>query len=547
MKLRESLDWSVLSGPRVSRRTLLQLAAASGATGYAAQLTHASASSTATQRGTRAVRQDATQGGELRWGFGLGQIPTLDPAQVNLGIVAGELLSNLFSGLVQFDEELGLIPDLAEDWEVSEDGLEYTFTLRSGLTFHNGDSLTANDFIYTYERTTNPDFASPQANKLALITDITAPDDTTLFITQSAPYAPFLATACSRGPGRALTPISQRAVEEMGDEQFGLAPIGCGPFMIDPETVEVGGGFEMTAFEGWYGGRPLLDKVIVQLVAEPSTLVSALEAGDVDMVDIVPLIGYERLAALDDLTMVEAAGTNWYGLTMNYNRPPWDNPDARMAVAKAIDFEDLNQKAFFGRAIPSVGPLAPAFGWVYMPPEDVDNPQAFNLDEARELAQQAGLEGLQPQLIGSPADQRVTETIRSQLSEIGLDVQIDQMQTNAYVESRTAGDFDMTMLGSVVDADPDDGVWNYFHSTGPSTTGNGYNNPEADALADGQRETNDQAERTQLLQDLQALVAGEAVYKFIYHLPDMTAFYNYVQGYVAIPEQRYLETIWLDQ
>jgi peptide/nickel transport system substrate-binding protein len=120
------------------------------------------------------------------------------------------------------------------------------------------------------------------------------------------------------------------------------------------------------------------------------------------------------------------------------------------------------------------------------------------------------------------------------------------MQTNAYVEARTAGDFDMTMLGSVVDADPDDGVWNYFHSTGPSTN-QGYNNPEADRLVDAQRETGNLEERTQLLQELQALVAGEAVYKFIYHLPDVTAFYNYVQGYVAVPEQRYLETIWLDQ
>ncbi|HYH12404.1 MAG TPA: ABC transporter substrate-binding protein, partial [Thermomicrobiales bacterium] len=341
-------------------------------------------------------------------------------------------------------------------------------------------------------------------------------------------------------------PISQRAVEELGDEQFGMAPVGCGPFMIDPETVEVGGGFDLLAFDDWYGGRPHLDKVIVQLVAEPSTLVSALEAGDVDMVDILPLIGYEQIAAIDDITMVEAAGTNWYGLTMNYNRPPWDNPDARMAVAKAIDNEDLINKAFFGNGTPSVGPLAPAFGWVYIPPEEVDNPQAFNLDEARQLAETAGLDGVQVNLIGSPDDQRETEVLRSHLAEIGLDVQIEQMQTNAYVERRTAGEFDMTLLGSVVDADPDDGVWNYFHSTGPSNP-IGYNNAEADRLVDGQRETADQEERTQLLQELQTLVAGEAVYKFLHHLPDVTAFYSYVQGYLPVPEQRYLEPLWLDR
>ena len=546
MSRRDRIDWSVLSGPRVSRRTLVQLAAATGATGYAARLASVSASVPAGTR-ARAVarRQDVQQGGELRWGYSIGQIPTLDPAQVNLGAVAGELLANLFSGLVQFDEELGIIPDLAEDWTVSEDGLEYTFNLRSGLSFHNGDSLTANDFIYTYERTTNPDVASPHANKLALIEEITAPDDTTLVIRQSAPYAPFLGTACSRGPGRALLPISQRAIEEMGDEQFGQAPIGSGPFMIDPDTVEVGGGFELLAFEDWYGGRPPLDKVIVQLVSEPSTLVSALEAGDVDMVDILPLTGYDQIAAVDDITIVEAAGTNWIGLAMNFNRPPWDNLDARMAVAKAIDREDLINTAFFGRATPGIGPIAPAFGWVYQSEDEAENPQAFNLDEARELAEAAGLDGVQVNLISNP-DTRVQQALRSQLSEIGLDVQIEQMQQNAYTERRNSGDYDMDVLGSVVDVDPDDNIWNFFHSEGPFNT-YGYSNPEADELCDAQRLTSSQEERTQILQELRLLLASEPAYAFLYHLPDVTAFYNHVQGYVPVPEQRYLEHLWLEQ
>jgi peptide/nickel transport system substrate-binding protein len=544
MKARATIDWSVLSGPRVSRRSLMQVAAASGAVGYAARLGGASARVTAGGR-PRALtrRQDVQQGGELRWGYGIGQIPTLDPAQVNLGAVAGELLANIFSGLVQFDEELNIIPDLAEDWTVSEDGLEYTFNLRSGLTFHNGDTLTAEDLVFTYERTTNPDFASPQANKLALIEEITAQDETTLYMRQSAPYAPFLGTACSRGPGRALLPISRRAVEEMGDEQFGQAPVGCGPFMIDQESVEVGSGFDLLAFEDWYGGRPPLDKVIVQLVADESTLVSALEAGDVDMVDILPLIGYDQIAAVDDITIVEAAGTNWIGLVMNEARPPWDNPEARMAVAKALDRADLIERAFFGRATPGIGPIAPAFGWVYQ--ADAENPQAFDLDAAKELATSAGLDGVQVGLITNP-DTRVPELLRNQLSEIGLDVQIESMQQNAYTERRNSGDYDMDVLGSVVDVDPDDNIWNFFHSEGPFNT-YGYNNPEADELCDGQRLTSDQEERAQILQDLRLLVAQDAAYAFLYHLPDLTAFYNKVQGYVPIPEMRYLEHLWLDE
>ncbi len=544
------IDWSVLSGPYVSRRTMMKLAAATGAAGFATWLTAAERATAAPHRRSPApgmtAFQEAKQGGTLNLGFGLGQIPTLDPAQVTLGIVAGELVANLFSGLVQFDEQLGLIPDLAETWEVSPDGLQYTFHLRQGLTFHNGDPLTAEDVIYTYERTINPDFASSQANKLALITDITAPDPQTVAITQSAPYAPFLATACSRGPGRALIPVPRRAIEELGDQQFGMTPVGSGPFKIVPETAEVGRGFEMVAFDGWYGGRPLLDKVIVRLIAEESSRISALEAGDVDMLDIAPPIGIEQLKENTDIVLVESPGTNWYGLTMNQKRPPWDKPEARMAVAKAFDRQDFVAKALFGLAVPSVGPLAPAFGWVYRPPEDVDDPQAFNLDEAKALAEQAGLSGLKPILIAGSDDPRPAQVARGVLAEIGLDVQIEQAQTAAYVERRTAGDYDMTFLGSVVDADPDDGVWNYFHSEGPSNS-NGYNNPKADELVDGQRRTADQAERQRLLHELQTLVASDAVYAFLYHEPDRTAFYDYVKGYVPIPEQRYLEKVWLDK
>lgn len=217
-----------------------------------------------------------------------------------------------------------------------------------------------------------------------------------------------------------------------------------------------------------------------------------------------------------------------------------------MAVAKAINRQEFIDKALFGLAIPSVGPLAPAFGWVYRPPAEVDDPQAFNLDEAKALAEQAGLSGLKPILIAGSDDPRPAQVVRSILAEIGLDVQIEQAQTAAYVERRTAGDYDMTFLGSVVDADPDDGTWNYFHSGGPSTS-NGYSNPKADELVDGQRRTADQAERQRLLHELQTLVASDAVYAFLYHEPDRTAFYDYVKGYVAIPEQRYLEKVWLDK
>jgi peptide/nickel transport system substrate-binding protein len=542
------IDWSVLSGPHVSRRTLMRLAGATGAASFAHGLAASGsiASPSSRVRLGQVAHQEAKQGGTLRLGFGISQVLTLDPPQVNLGIVAGELVSNLFSSLVQFDEQLGLKADLAETWEVSEDGLQYTFTLRQGLTFHNGDTLTADDLVYTYERTTDEAFASPHANKLALVTEAVAPDPQTFRITLSDPYAPFLSTACSRGPGRALTPVSRRAVEEMGDQQYGITPIGSGPFMMDPEGVDLSSGFTMTAFEGWYGGRPHVDAIEVSIIPEQSSMISALEAGDVDMLDIVPAIGVEQLRGNSDVTLVETAGTNWVGMAMNKARPPWDNVDARMAVAKAIDRQDLIDKAFFGLATPGLGAIAPAFGWAYVPPDQLQNPQEFNLDEARALAEPAGLEGLQPTFMITVVNPRPAEVLRNQLSEIGLDVQIEQLQQAAWDERWQASDYDWIINGSVVDADPDDGHWNFFHSEGPWNT-HGYNNPTADELLEGTRRTANQDERAELFQELQSVLEEDVAYAFLYHTPDITGFANYVQGYVTIPEMRYLESVWLDQ
>jgi peptide/nickel transport system substrate-binding protein len=542
------IDWSVLSGPRVSRRTLLLLAAASGAAGYASRLAAVDAAPVPAAWSNRraAAQGEPKTGGTLKLGFGISQIPNLDPAQVNLGIVAGELVSNLFSSLVQFDTELGLVSDLAENWTVSEDGLTYSFVLRDGLTFHNGDPLKAADIVYTYERTTDPDFASPHANKLALVESVDTPDDLTVNFTLSAPFAPFLAVAGSRGPGRALTPISKRAFEEMGPEQFDQAPVGCGPFSIVADTADLSSGFELVAFDSWYGGRPLLDSIEVTIIAEPSSRISALEAGDVDMLDIVPTIGVAQLMENPDFTIVQTPGTSWNGLAMNYNRPPWDNPDARMAVAKAINRDALIETAFFGLASPSIGAIAPAFAWAYVPPEETQTPQAFNLDEAKALAEAAGIVGAAPTIMATSDTQRVAEVLRNQLSDLGLDVQFEQLQQAAWNERWTAGDFDWITNGSVADADPDDGHWNFFHSEGPWNT-HGYNNPEVDELLEATRSTGDMEERAALFQELQAILQADVPYAFLQHTIDTTGFANDVQGYVPVPEMRYMETVWLDR
>jgi peptide/nickel transport system substrate-binding protein len=343
-----------------------------------------------------------------------------------------------------------------------------------------------------------------------------------------------------------MTPVSRRAFEEMGEEQFDQTPVGAGPFMLVADTVDLSSGFELAAFDGWYGGRPFLDGIDVTIIAEPSSRISALEAGDVDMLDVVPPLGYAQLSENPDITLVEMPGTSWLGLAMNFARPPWDNPDARMAVAKALNRDDLIRTADFGLPAPAIGAIAPAFAWAYLPPEETTTPQAFNLDEAKALAESAGIVGQTPTMMIFHDHQRDAEVVRNQLRELGLDVQFELLQQAAWNERWLAGDYDWILNGSVADADPDDGHWNFFSLEGPWNS-YGYKNEKVDELLRATRETSDQAERAALFQEVQAILQADVPHAFIQHTKDITGFNNDVQGYVPIPELRHLETVWLDR
>jgi peptide/nickel transport system substrate-binding protein len=526
-------------------------ATATTSTGGGATATTSTGGATATTgtsepTATTAAQPEGKQGGTLRLGYGIQQILNLDPPRVQAGIVAGELVPNLFSSLVQFDESLNVVPDLAESWEISDDALEYVFHLREGLKFHNGDPLLAADLVYTFERTKSEELASPHANKLKNISAAEAVDDLTFKLTFSAPFGPFLATTCSRGPGRALTPISKRAVEEIGLDEHNLKPVGCGPFMLLPETMDPGVGFEMVAWDEWYGGRPFLDKIVVTFIPEPASRVNSLLAGDIDMLDIIPAQGFAQVEGGDDIETVQLPGTNWIGLQINVSRSPWDNLDARLAVAKAIDKQGFIDTARFGLGTIG-GPIAPAFAWCYIPPDQIEGtPQAFDLEAAKALAESSGIVGAKPVLITAADDDREQQVIRNQLSEIGLDVQIDLLQDAALEERWTSGDYDFEINGSIVDADPDDNDYNFFSNGGPWNTGK-WVHEEAQKILDDTRATADQAKRAELFQQFQQILHEQAPFAFLYTYPDLVGFRSYVKGYRPIPEMRYLESVWLEE
>ena len=528
-----------------SAATTAATTASSPTTGSPAATT-AAATSTATQAAAATSTTAGKKGGTLTLGYNLQQILQLDPARISTGRVAGELLCNFASALVQFDEKLNVLPDLAEKWDISSDGLNYTFHIRSGLTFADGSPLTAKDFVYTFNRTIDPKLASPHANKLKGMTP-DAPDDTTFTLKFPAPFAPFLATACSRGPGRALTPVSQTAVQAQGEDDFLLKPVCHGPFRIVPETMQSQSGFTMERFDGYYGTPALLDKIVVKFIPEPASQVNALAAGDIDFMNEVPPQGYEQLAGTDTVQVDKIHGTNWIAVQFNCSRPPFNNQDARMAVAKAIDRDKYIKNVLFGLAEPSVGAIAPAFGWATQTEADLtDDPEKYDVAAAKQLAESSGLTKAKPILIGSASDHRGQDELRNQLLQIGVNVDMQLLQDADYNNRWQTGDYDMDIEGSVVDADPDDNDYNFFYPDGPWNTGK-WNVPEAKALLDDERSITDQAKRAQDFQKLQDLARSQAAFGFLYHAYYLPGYQKYVKGLRPIPEILEFETVWLDK
>jgi peptide/nickel transport system substrate-binding protein len=341
--------------------------------------------------------------------------------------------------------------------------------------------------------------------------------------------------------------VPRRAVEELGDDRFGITPVGSGPFRVVPEGADLSSGFVLEAFDGWYGGRPFLDRIEVTLIAEPSSRISALEAGDVDMLDIVPAgRGRSVGRAIPTSPSSRPPAPTGSGLGMNMARPPWDAVDARMAVAKAIDREDLIERALFGRAAPAIGAIPPAFALGLRPAEETTTPQSYDLEAAKALAETAGLVGLTTTILATVDNPRPAEVLRTQLQDLGLDVQVEQLQAAAWNERWLAGDFDWVVNGSVVDADPDDGHWNFFFSEGPWNS-QGYTSERADELLRAARAIPNPRCAPALPGAPGAAPAGRGLRVPVPHrrhhrLPPRRPGLR-----PPIPEMRYLETVWLDR
>jgi ABC-type transport system substrate-binding protein len=388
-----------------------------------------------------AVAQDYVPDPDARPGGGIvitykDDVATLDPA-IGYDWQNWSMIKSLFDGLMDYvPGTTELRPGLAESYEISDDGMTFTFRLRPGVVFHNGREMTAEDVKYSLDRVTDPETQSPGAGFFGSILGFDAVtageadslegvkviDPLTVEITLSRPDATFLHVMALNF----ASIVPQEAVEAAAGD-FGKQPVGTGAFKLADWTIGQSLTFEKNA-DYWREGVPYLDSVRFEVGQEPIVALLRLQNGEVDVPGdgIPPAKFVEVMADPEQAARVVEGGQLHTGyITLNTQIPPFDNVDVRKAVNMAINKERISQ-IINGRAVPATQPLPPSM------PGYTEGYEGYPFDPegARALLAEAGFaDGFETELfvMNTDPNPRIAQAIQQDLAQIGIDASIQSL------------------------------------------------------------------------------------------------------------------------
>jgi len=425
--------------------------------------------------------------------------PNLNPTGGAAAAIDEVVYANVFEGLTRFASDGAVIPGLAESWDISEDGLTYTFNLRDGVTFHDGTDFTAEDAVFSLDRARAEDSTNAQPSLFAGIESVTAADDTTLVVTLAAPNGSFLFNM-AWGDAVMVAPESADTLE--------TNPIGTGPFAFS-EWVQ-GDRVELTRYDGYWGDPVALEAATFRFISDPNAAFAAMMAGDVDAFPNFP--APETLAQFEAdprFTVIVGSTEGETILSTNNQAEYLSDVRVRQAIAQAINRQDIIDGAMFGYGTPIGSHFAPHN------PDYVDLTgfAPYDPDAARALLAEAGAEGITLRLMLPPPSyaRRGGEIVAAQLREIGLDIEISNLEWAQWLEQVFRGrDYDLTIVSHTEPMDI--GIYareDYYFQ---------YQNPDFNALIETLTATTDPAARSDLLAQAQEMIAADYVNGFLFQL-----------------------------
>jgi len=462
---------------------------------------------------------------------GYSVINTLDPARASL-IPEFYVIWALFNTLLKFDRDMKLEGDLAQSWEAVSPTL-WRFKLRSGVTFHDGRPMSAEDVKFTLERVRDPETASPHKDKFSAVTDIRVVDPVTLEIGTAKPFAPLLSYLTNTRTGSQVVP---RHVLEGGDaEAFGQRPIGTGAYKFasyEP-NIEVA----LEAHRGYFvSGQPHIPAVEIPLIPEETSGVTALLGGTIDLTSTAPFADVPELMQNPDVKVLRSSGLNTRFVALNHRAAPLDDVHFRRALSLAFDRQTMVNIVLFGEGAPANGLIPAALSWAHseQPRELVQ----FNPERARaELAKSRYGAGTEATVLtwGAGWWKRFAEVFVAQVNEtLGLNLRVEVSEANTVYSRLKAADFQASIWGWLGLIDPDEYTYEVLHTEGWRNF-HGYSNPGLDALLERAREATDQSRRGELYREAEALMVEDAPILCCFESNVHNLMTPKVKGFVQLP------------
>jgi ABC-type transport system substrate-binding protein len=442
---------------------------------------------------------------------------TLDPVQMTTTTV-GNIVDYVVETLTQLAPDGSIQPHLAESWTVSDDGRQYTFKLRQGITFHDGTPFNAEAIKWNFDRLKDPEVRVPVRAPYP-IEQTEVVDDTTVRVTLKQPSVPFISALSWVTAGI----VSPAAVDKHNNTYKNYSHlVGTGPYTFAERKK--GEKISVSKFDGYWGRKPYYDEVDFRIVPEAATRESLLLAGQVDLIILPPVADLPALQRNKAVKVLLAPSDRTIFIAINTQKPILNDQRVRQALNYAVDKEAIINSILFGAGDPMDAPMAPSlFGYCQV------GAYEFNPDKAKQLLSEAGVQtGTQISLIHPTGryvqDKEATQAVAGYLREVGMEPQVQTMDWPSYISTITTpldkgNTTQLHYLGwapAFLDASQQmlQFLSTYAPPNGLAT--NFYQNPQVDAWIKAAEIENDGAKRRELYCNIAKQVWTDAPWIFLW-------------------------------
>jgi peptide/nickel transport system substrate-binding protein len=493
--------------------------------------------------------------------FTVGIINDVDSLNPFIGILAEtyEVWALMYDYLVGYSQkDFSPVPGLAESWQVSDDELTWTYKIRQGVKWSDGQPLTARDAAYTFNRIMKGTFEQTNyGNYVANIKSVTAPDDTTLVMTTKKPSPSMLRLAVPILPEHIWKNIDEKEVSTFDNEKNA---VGSGAFKL--EERKTGQFVRLSANKSWWGGAPKIDEVVFRVFNNADAEIQALRKGEIDFADQLDAAPFNSLKSTEGITIVPGEYSGFDELAFNTGaaldtgqpigdgHPALKDKRVRQAIAHAIDKKALVDRVLGGYGTEATGIIPAIYKDLTFQPSETEA-YTFDLAEANRLLDAAGYKDTNGDKVREMPDgsrplrfrlftrqesntsQQSVQFIRGWLRDIGIATDVKVVEENRLTEIIGQGEFDMFEWGWVVEPDPDYQLSTFTcgsrsYKSGGDVTANlsdsFYCNPAYDKLYQQQKVTIDPAKRAEIVKQMQRMLYVDAPYVVTFYYDDLQAY-----------------------